>query len=305
MSLRILVVSISILTLYLGAIICLTPSSSLLGFNLWFHLGESVSKPVSAQTMTDLPPHLKKKKPVKTEPATDKEMNSAPAMSADGTKPETMESELDPLSFDKKWRVIHHVPHPKPGMILLTPQMPVEELVDLEIHGPHPDHPFLMGEYKVDGLWHVNSGVIRRRTGKNLALKVGYGENYDIEGVVSLDGLGGWFLLLGYEDGHGYCISNVNMKTAASGSPFMMYEIRGNTGLVETDLEITRYVCQPNEQFFLTVKDKKVNLKLSKTVICKDFELPNYHAGSIVLGSYDTKYGPKDVRIHSLRGRTN
>jgi hypothetical protein len=51
------------------------------------------------------------------------------------------------------------------------------------------------------------------------------------------------------------------------------------------------------------VKDKELNLSVGKIKVLKEQLLSNYTEGDIILGVYDTKYGPRPLQIHSLRIR--
>ena len=54
----------------------------------------------------------------------------------------------------------------------------------------------------------------------------------------------------------------------------------------------------------MSVENKKLNLKIgNRTAVIRDMPLPNYQRGQIILGTYDTRYGPKDIQIRSLRIR--
>ena len=210
-----------------------------------------------------------------------------------GDEPDAPAEKGTPLS--KKWTILH-----RPQAKALPKDSPLEALEDFEFSGPRPGDPFLLGEVKVERGWQVFRGVLQP-AGKNTAVRLGRGENFDLEGQITADGLGGWFLLFGWDQGHGYALYNVTLKE--SGSPWLVCEFRDSKGIEDTHREIYRYLWKGAQTFRLSVEDGKVNLLVGKDQIADDLALPNYHEGDIILGTYDTRYGPKHVKVHSLRIR--
>lgn len=201
----------------------------------------------------------------------------------------------------EKWKVLHFTARPRRGVLRLPKSSPLEVLEDFEITGPKLNDPFLLGKSKVDGDWGIVNGLVQQVSGRHAALKLGRGENFEFEGVLRAEGVGGWYILVGWDKGHGYAIYNVNLKV--SGSPWHVCEFRGGTGIDDTHEELNRYECRGAEGFRMSVVDGTLNLQINTTQVIEDLELPNYHEGDIILGTYDTKYGPKPVKIQSLRIR--
>ncbi len=200
-----------------------------------------------------------------------------------------------------KWHVAFLNTRPTPGTIPLPEKIPFEVVDDLEFTGPFENHPFLMGNVKIDGEWAVVDGYLTRSAGRNAAIKLAKADQFELEGRINAEGLGGWFILLGWEDGNGYAIYNVNMKT--SGSPWHICEFRGGSGIESTHQETARYECRGVEAFRLRVADDLVTLQVETTKILENYPLRNYNPGQVIIGTYDTKYGAKPVKIQSLRLR--
>ena len=53
----------------------------------------------------------------------------------------------------------------------------------------------------------------------------------------------------------------------------------------------------------MTVADQKLTIQVGETLVADELQLPNYDEGDIILGTYKTQYGPKPVKIRSLRIR--
>lgn len=205
------------------------------------------------------------------------------------------------LLSSKKWHVAFLNPRPLPGVEPLPAKPPFEVVTALEFTGPFENHPFLLGHVKVDGTWAIIDGYLTRSAGRNAALKLATADQFELEGRLNNEGLGGFFLLLGWEEGHGYAVYNCNLKT--SGSPWHVCEFRGGSGVESTHQETARYECRGVEAFRLRVADDLLTMQIETTKILENFPLRNYNAGQVIIGTYDTKYGAKPLKIQSLRLR--
>lgn len=187
---------------------------------------------------------------------------------------------------------------------LLAPLPKKSKLISLQeltFIGPEPSHPFVLGNFDVDGRWGLERGVISRVEGNNAALQVAWADEFELEGVMEMTGLGGWFLLLGWNEGGGYAISNVVMKD--SGSPWFVSQFRGTRAIEDQTVELDKFLWKGEQPFRLKVQAEKINLEVGRHRVVNEFPIEGYAPGRIILGTYDTRYGPRMVRIGSLKIR--
>lgn len=179
---------------------------------------------------------------------------------------------------------------------------PLTSLTDLELTGAVKD-PFHLGQFKIDGEFGLSNGLASRVSGRNAAMlllsEVG---DFELESRMTAEGLGGWFWLLGWKDGHGYAIYNPTLKT--SGSPWVMCELRGGVGIESSAKEIRRWEWKKPQLLKMSIVGGRLNLSVGSQAIAEDVATPNYHPGSLILGTYDTPYGAKPVQIQSIRYRS-
>ncbi len=201
----------------------------------------------------------------------------------------------------KKWVVLHQPRKSGPKIGPIPDNSPLEVLNDFELVGPRPGDPFLFGNFKSRGEWGIVNGALKPVAGKHTACKLIRAEDFELEGVLNADGLGGWFFLLGWNGGDGYMVYNVNLKT--SGSPWLVAEFRDGKGLEDTHREFYRFVWKGDQPLKMTVEGKVFNLIAGREIVAQDLPLPNYQGGDLIVGTYDTRYGPKPLSIESLRIR--
>ena len=172
----------------------------------------------------------------------------------------------------------------------------------LEFVGPKPGNDYQLGKFKIDGQWGLQGGLVQRTAGKNAAMILAEAEDFELEGVIDAEGVGGWFWLLGWKDGKGHGLYNITFRQ--SGSPWFFTQFDDGDAVEEAQ-ELHKYRWQGPQPFWMSVNKQKLNLTIGpeKTAFIRDLPLPDYQPGQIILGSYDTKYGPKDVKIYSLRIR--
>lgn len=199
----------------------------------------------------------------------------------------------------KSWKILFGPQPPTLNKRSLPDKFPMEIQKDVRLEGVNPNDPFLFNDFRSDGLWGINGGRLTVTAGSDTMLKLSNQENFSLEGVMNAEGLGGWYILFGWKDGHGYMLYNATLKT--SGSPWMFTEFRGSKAIEGTHGEIYQYDWKKDQPLYLTVKDKKVTLIIEKKKIADEIEIPNYSQGDIMIGTYNTRYGPKRVKIKTLR----
>ena len=168
--------------------------------------------------------------------------------------------------------------------------------------GPILKDPFHIHEYRPDGDWSLSDGLLVP-TGKNGLLGLGTAEEFELEGYLSAEGLGGWLLVLGWqpEEQEGFVVYNVTLRE--SGSPWHLDHVRKGKVTLEDHREVTRFEWKGARRLRVAVIAERLSLAVDEQVLYEAVELPEYRAGIVALGTYDTRYGPKPLRIASLRIR--
>jgi hypothetical protein len=225
----------------------------------------------------------------------------AASFAADKPADAPAESPEKPETLDTKWHVLVNPARRARGQRPLPKNGPLANLPKLELTGPAPGHPFILGHYADDGKWGFVDGSLALVEGRNASVKLAHAENFELEGVIEMGNEGGWFLLLGWDEGHGYSIINIGFRE--SPSPWFITEYRGDAAIAEAHQEVAKHAWRKDQVLNLSVKDQVLNLHVGKVAVLKEQTLPNYSEGDIILGVYDTKYGPRPVRVHSLRIR--
>jgi hypothetical protein len=54
----------------------------------------------------------------------------------------------------------------------------------------------------------------------------------------------------------------------------------------------------------MSVKDRQLTVQVDKAFVVENYPLENYTAGELMIGTYDTRYGPRPLKIKSLRIRS-
>ncbi len=210
-------------------------------------------------------------------------------------------SEKDGVKFGK-WQYLFRASSKAIGTKPLPPKSKIQPLKDFVITGVYEKDVNRLNHVICDGQWGTSRGVLRQISGRAAAIKLGHEKNFELEAGVDATGIGGWFLLFGYDDGHGYGIYNVTLKT--SGSPWFITEFRNKKGVAGSDYEIGRYESRGKEALKLRVIGNKVSMSIGNRLLLDEVELASVHDGDIILGTYDTQYGPKPVKIYGIRLRS-
>lgn len=205
------------------------------------------------------------------------------------------------VTVTEKWTVLYTAGRRTQGVRPLPPNGKIQPLPDLKFTGPEPGHPFVLGEFAADGQWGIADGGIVRVNGNNAALKLGRAESFELDGTLELGDEGGWFLLVGWNEGRGYSIINIGFRE--SPSPWFITEYRGGAAIAEAHEHITHHAWRDAQPLNLTVKDKVLNLHVGKVHVLQDQQLAQYNVGDVILGVYDTRYGPRPIRVRALRIR--
>lgn len=228
-----------------------------------------------------------------------KSASDAPA-SEDSTEEPAAEEPFK-VTLTEKWKVLVNPVKPRAGLVELTKKSPIQNVGEFTLTGPMVGHPFGLGEFSADGRWAMVDGVATPVDGKNALIHLTAADEFEMEGIVYQEKFGGWLMLVGWNQGHGYSLSNVTLKE--SGSPWFLCEYRGSKAIEGTNNEVKHFEWKGNQPFRMHLKDKKLTVVVGKTPIVEEYPLENYAAGDVFLGTYDTRYGPKPIGVRSLRVR--
>jgi len=222
----------------------------------------------------------------------------------------------DPLTID--WRTV--VPLAGEGAAARR----FSGLSDLAFTGPKVNDPFVLGEFSAGGEWKNSAAGVAPLPGQNAAIELFRGEDFEFEGTMTHTGFGGWFLLIGWNEGEeakadgakangantdrakanrgsGYCISNFTTRTLRS--PWSLTEIRDGAAVPHRTAEYRSLDWKREQPFKLTVSDQRVTLTIGKETAFQRQRLAHYDGGSVILGAYRTAYGPKEFVLNSARVR--
>lgn len=203
------------------------------------------------------------------------------------------------VELTDKWLVLLAPNKRSPGVRVIPEKSPVKNISALTFTGPQPGHPFVIGDYEEDGEFGLVDGALQPVSGKNAAIQLPVADQFELEGIMEHIEFGGWYILVGWDEGRGYLVSNATMKE--SGSPWHVTEMRGSAAVPESSTQITKYEWLKSQPFKLMVKEKALTLEIGGKKVINQHAMDNYAPGRIVLGVYDTRYGPKKLRIGSLR----
>lgn len=205
------------------------------------------------------------------------------------------------VNITDKWTVLVNPGRTRPGIVEFTDKSPIQNVAGFKLKGPSVGHPFCLGEFAVDGRWAAAQGAVQVVEGKSALLSLATADEFELEGIIHQEGMGGWLMLLGWNQGHGYSLSSVTLKD--SGAPWFMCEYRGAEAIVLTNNEVKQFEWRGDMPFRMTVKKKLLSVTVDKTAIVEEYPLDNYTAGQLFLGTYDTRYGPRPLKVRSLRIR--
>jgi hypothetical protein len=205
------------------------------------------------------------------------------------------------VTVGKTWTQLFRASRRYQGVRPLAPNLPVKALDELQLTGPGQGHKYVLGQFAADGKWGTVDGAIQLVEGRNGALKLGTAKDFELDATLELGELGGWFMLVGWNEGRGYSIINIGFRESTS--PWFITEYRGNSAILEAHQEVGKFEWRRDQTMRLTVKDQELNLEVGKVKVLDRQTLSNYDTGDVILGVYDTNYGPRPMRILSLRMR--
>ena len=211
------------------------------------------------------------------------------------------ESELPTVTITDKWTILVNPIRPRPGIYEFNDKSLIQNVEEFEFTGPMVGHPFGLGDFSEEGRWAISQGVVLPVAGKHALLHLATADEFELEGIIHQEKVGSWLMLLGWNQGHGYSVSNVTLQE--SGSPWFVCEYRGGEAVVPSNNEVKQFEWKADQSFRMLVKDKQLSVTVGMTAILEDYPIENYSIGDLFLGTYDTRYGPKPIQVRSLRIR--
>jgi hypothetical protein len=215
----------------------------------------------------------------------------------DEAKPDAKPS----VTLTQKWKVLVSPAKATPGTRPLPAKSPLQNLDDFAFTGPEPGHPFVIGDFVDDGEFGIVDGGVQKISGQNAVLQLPAADQFELEGIIEQVEFGGWFLMLGWDQDRGYLVSHVTMKE--SGSPWFLTELRGGAAVPDGHQEILHHEWNRSQPLKVLVDKNELTLQVGSKKILNRQPHENYSPGRVLIGVYDTRYGPKKLRIHSLRMR--
>lgn len=212
-------------------------------------------------------------------------------------QPKSMPVKIDFPAND--WSVLHLMKKPNAKPRLLSKDSRLSVLHSLKLTGAGLGNSYLLGEFSSESSWYIDKGYLQPVEKTDSALRIGAVEDFELQGIWSAEGLGGWYILLGWNNGHGYALENVTF--VSSGSPWHIAEHRGGMGIKNSHVEVCRFDWKGNQPFRLTVKNKQLSMQIGNKKLINGHNLANYAAGDLIVGTYHGRFEPKPLKIRSLR----
>ena len=204
--------------------------------------------------------------------------------------------------LSSKWAVLVNPTAKIRGRRPLPEKGLIQNFAELKFTGPKPGHPFVLGDFADDGDFALIDGALQLASGDNAVVSLPEGDEFELEGVMEHLEYGGWFLAVGWGEGRGYVLSNATMKE--SGSPWFLSELRGGSAIPDGTQDLEHFEWLRSQPFRLSVSRKELTFEVGKRVLADHLSISNYEKGRVLLGVYNTRYGPKKLRVHSLRMRS-
>jgi len=206
------------------------------------------------------------------------------------------------FTLSNKWIVLVNPVAKIRGRRPLPEKGLIQNFPDLRFTGPRPGHPFVLGDFADDGDFGLVDGALQIVTGSSAAVQLPEAGDFELEGIMEHTDFGGWFMAVGWGDGRGYVLSNATLRE--SGSPWFLSELRGGAAIPDGTEDLEHFEWLRTQPFRLVVSNKELTLEVGKKTVADHIAMTNYEPGRVLLGVYDTRYGPKKLRVHSLRMRS-
>jgi len=212
------------------------------------------------------------------------------------------EKKLDIELSDRKWTTLLLLRGSNPQAEPIPVKVPLKSVSALEFEGPQLGHPHLLGSFKADGKFVIQNGMLQRQLGNSALVQLPSADSFELEGKIALKGEGGWLILFGWneEDRSGYCLYHTQLRL--QGAPWRLCEIKEGKAVEGSERELVKeQSINGVGSLLMSVDEKSFTLKILNHTIIDDYTLKNYQPGAIMIGTYNPRYGAKQLGIYSLR----
>ena len=207
------------------------------------------------------------------------------------------EEKVTPLTA--KWTTLFSGKNAKPANKLPTSGR-IQNVADLQLIGPGNGHPLLLGQWSSDGDWRIADGGIQLSKGHAAALQLARVTNFELNGELELEDLGGWFFLIGWHEGKGSALYSYTTKL--SGTGWWICDFEDGKAVPDSNHQLKDFEWKHQQDFTLTAHQGELTLKVGKRFVCEKEKILA-QAGDLMLGVYDTQYGPRKMKLANLRIR--
>jgi len=163
--------------------------------------------------------------------------------------------------------------------------------------------PNTFSKYAIDGQFEWTTGGVERVGGKSAALSFGKFEDFTFEASAEYGREGGSFFLIGWNDGNGYIISDLQLRTTGT---WYLTEIRNGVTIPEQAVLMSdKFRTIGKQNFRVSVTNGELSFQIGNNAIMRDSKLSNYREGSFVWGVFPSQYGPRPIKIFAARIRAS
>lgn len=158
------------------------------------------------------------------------------------------------------------------------------------------------GAYSVNGQFVMDGARYKLQGGERAAITLlSDVRSFELDGMVDIGDLGGMFILIGWKDDSGILFRHILHRTSVV---WETSKIQDGKLVVGTDVSHNKVFKGGGlQKFRLRMKDDKLLLSIGKQEVIANHPIEGYQGGDVILGTFPSVYGPKNVAIESLKGR--
>lgn len=160
-----------------------------------------------------------------------------------------------------------------------------------------------LSQYSIDGEFSWTIGGVERVGGQRAALSFGKFDDFTFEANAEYGREGASFFLIGWNDETkcGYLITDCQLRKTCA---WNLLELKDGVPIPTSYKLISSEVrINGRNDFHLSVNDSEFSFSVGKTVLIRDYKLPNYREGSFIWATYPNGYGPRPIKIFAARIR--
>lgn len=253
----------------------------------------------SIELNTSIPPQPTHQ-PVTTIADPDSEAPEVAAQFEVPASPSPMSDAL-PVSAEPEvgWNVLYQAQWPPLQRQTALRGLHGDHVVPFQFRGPGGDLNIVDG-YQADGTWLVaGDGALARTGGPRGVLSLGQHNAFEGEWDLNAQGLGGWFVVWGWNGQRGQMLYNITLQTT---SIWYVYEAQQGR-FVNRKQAVSGYRWEGRQPFRMRVSDGQLNLTVGTTALVRDFAIGPQRSGTVYVGTAPTQYGPSPIQIYELKIR--